>query len=803
MASYVSVASNNSTTAATWGTVTNTPTIHASTNLTTSTGGLFTATFTSPGAANNCLGAMIFVATPGVSGTMTVTLQDATVDTASTVTVNNTSLKVGWNYLVLGAPYLLNNLGAGNYRFRVKHTTTSDSVAADSGATLPAYMAVDDRTGVPASGDQAYVAGPVGGATTTVTQVGTTQTYGNATDLTVIINRTVGYALQVCNNAIYKFDTTANTTVAFNGCTSINSGGEWQIGTSGVPYAFNGKVIYTNTVALNCGGFVALGGKQTWYGATKTYYKTTFTSGTGTAASPFVVADPVAWSVGDELFVCPSSSNAGNATEGEYRFIITVNSSTSYVLSSTSGGAENALVNSHTGADILNITRNIVVTTSDITKQTYWNNLSLVQGDANMQWSRFEYVGGNVTSKLGVTLCGGSNGYATADYSVAYKSARAGFFMGTPASGQTWNGLIAVGGTGLAGIYYNNATSHTLNDCYAVGITGTGFNLAPITSSIFNRCKAIGCSTGWAYNAVASLTFNSCEAHCSNGSGVGLNNSTYLIHSNCLYGSKGKSQTSDVSITTNTLNAGYFINCTFGSPTLASNYLNGLAGSLVSFHAINLTDNYHKWYTNYGSAQATGSGLADTTVRTVSSLGVRLSPENNTTGFSWSFQIPARANSVVGFTGFFQKNVAFGTSVATISLYLPGLVPGIDAASTSYNLPNTTGSWLPVNIVANYTSSINALATIVVTGITATASAYLYCDDFYNAGDGTTTFDRVTGLDVWYNGLPASVIAPQTPSAADIAANVWAVQTSTLTTAGTTGKAQKDGLTTAKFIGLK
>jgi hypothetical protein len=86
-----------------------------------------------------------------------------------------------------------------------------------------------------------------------------------------------------------------------------------------------------------------------------------------------------------------------------------------------------------------------------------------------------------------------------------------------------------------------------------------------------------------------------------------------------------------------------------------------------------------------------------------------------------------------------------------------------------------------------------------VTAISATAGAYLYADDFYNAGDTVTSTDKVTGLDTWYQGKPLTIITPQATSAADI----WTFPTANLTTAGTTGNILKKVLTVGKFLGLK
>src|SRR3954468_12018727 len=93
MARWVSLATGNWSTAATWTEVTNTPALHASTNISVSTSNLFTATYTAPNTTNKCTGVALYLATANTSGgNITITLQESTVDTAATVTVAASAL---------------------------------------------------------------------------------------------------------------------------------------------------------------------------------------------------------------------------------------------------------------------------------------------------------------------------------------------------------------------------------------------------------------------------------------------------------------------------------------------------------------------------------------------------------------------------------------------------------------------------------------------------------------------------------------------------------------------------------------
>lgn len=232
-----------------------------------------------------------------------------------------------------------------------------------------------------------------------------------------------------------------------------------------------------------------------------------------------------------------------------------------------------------------------------------------------------------------------------------------------------------------------------------------------------------------------------------------------------------------------------FNNCLFGAATLVSLYPSLSASSIIKFHKYNETDNNHRWYTKYGIAQSTGAGLTDTTVRTPGSLGLRMAPEDATTGFSWEFKILARANTGVFWNGFFQKNAAFGADEVTCELFLPGSTVADDTAT----LTDLTGDWQVASLAANYTGDVDLYAIVRITAKTATANAYVYLDDFYN---GT---NEITALDVWDEGQPSEIMFEQLGDAA----SVWSVALDAIGTPGTTGEKIKDALQLDEFVGLK
>ena len=95
MAKKLAVATGAYSAAATWGGITNTPTLHASTNITLANGTYYTVAYTAPNLIDAATGILIHCVAKGTAGTITATLQENSagyVDVAGTaVTINTTA----------------------------------------------------------------------------------------------------------------------------------------------------------------------------------------------------------------------------------------------------------------------------------------------------------------------------------------------------------------------------------------------------------------------------------------------------------------------------------------------------------------------------------------------------------------------------------------------------------------------------------------------------------------------------------------------------------------------------------------
>lgn len=805
MAHLVANSSGNFNTAGTWDTVRNTPTLHATTNISVTTGGVKTVGFTAPNTTNAATGVMIFAASYPSSGRdWTATLEESGVATAAVATILQSDMPItaGWVYFRLATPYVYTTTTASAYKWIIKSTVAnSGTVAADSGAGNPCFLSTENTNAAPGA-DQIYILAHNCTTAITVTVDGTSgSVWGGTNDFVgfglrklTVNNCVIGGAL-ANSTAVLEWDRTANSTCVFTTITGVYDGGEIRMGTVASPQPQGIKAYLRksgNSVRVTSLGT----GIISMVGYPLTYYKTSYVSGAGTAASPLVVSDPVDWTVGDYIATTATSNNATNYNETEFRYIITKNSSTSYVLSSTSGGAETAYTYTHsTSAFIINLTRNVVCDNTTVS-----NSISIEPSSTSssvFQWANLLSLGlasaGNSPSSVGafalniptvnnipVDYCsfGSANGYAL-------------IIKSTSSTSYTGN------------IFYSSAAAAAQGTCAALGITGQNLNFidhifisnsrqgveyrgtnCTLTNPILisNNTGGIA-SQGALYLASgAPITVLNPKINCNRISGItlaGTSNSEILSGD---IGTIGVNQDSDVAILAGAANNILFSSVNCGSTNLVTGHTSGAIGAtLIAFDTLNGTVNNHIWYTEYGSARSTGAGLSDTTVRTSGTLNVRMYPENSTTGFSWSYKILAIPGRAVSALGFIQRNAAFSSDDCIVELFLPGST----VADATQTMGTTSGSYLVYNIAAVYSGSISRYATVKITGKTTNSSAYLYIADLFN---GT---NHIIDLTTWDNGQPSPIMFEQLGDAAA----VWAVPLSTLTTAGTTGKKQVDNLT--------
>lgn len=795
-------------------------TMLGSATITATTAGLTLAGITSsgvtaPNLVNKITGVWICISTlPSNAGNITAEIMESGVSKA-TATINLADAHLGMNYFRFATPYQFATLTASAYTCRLKNTVGSSGNVRTAASGLW-FQFTYDTAGALGASDDLWIGGfnDAGLTTKTCTLSGTANTFGSKAATSIgSTTQTMGAALTIGSGGTFKHDTAANCTTTLKGSVWVTAGGVFDIRGSATKSIVSTFII-DSTANGDQGLFSATsttGGQMLTTGATYDQY-TRYASGTGTAADPLIVS--VAWDadVNDEIVIPGVAYNTN-----QVRFIKTRNSSTSFVLSATAGGAESAITNTPAvGSYIANLTRNVIIKPVTTTLGYYINNSSNTAG--NFNYTRFEYS--DNTSGKAITLSGGSTGGATSSFDgiVGYQTSITGgrhwlamSNSGDPSTsvtthtGITSYNTAGTNYTGQSGVGFQTTSNKTVN--YLLHYNGTSTTACAMlsvnvssTGNTFNNCHAYGANgsaspTGYAVGIFSSSgnTFNNCTINACRTNAVYLSTGTGNTFNSCNFGTAA-TNTIDTLCFSSTLNQALFNACSFGSATLISNYLNQLDTSSINFQEMDSNTSKHRWYTNKGSWWSAGAGLTDTTVRTASSLSLVSKPENNSTGSSWIFKIPANPTSQVGIFGYLYRNATFSSGALTAELFLPGtLITGTPDAT--YTFPTTTGSWLPFNISAYYSGSVARYAQVKITGVTATAGAYFFIDDLYDAGTG----NKVAGLDLWDEGQPSQIMVQSDFSVVPSA--VWAYSDQTTST-NTMGQRQVDAANNAELAAI-
>lgn len=775
--------------------------------------GITSSGVTAPNLTNKITGCWINIATaPTNGGNLIVEAMESGVVKAS-ATINNADIQLGLNYVRYATPYQFATLTASAYTVRVRNSVNTSGYGQlrTAAANLWFMFTYDTATTIGAT-DDVWVAGfhDSGLTTKTLTISGTSNSWGSAT-ATALGGATVsmGAAVTIGTGGTFKFDTSASTTLTLNGSVWVNS----PTAVFDMRGSATKSIINTLIFSMAANGDQGLhsatqtaGGQILTTGATYNIY-TTYASGLGTAASPMITN--IAWDadVGDEIVI----GGGSDYTKNETKYIKTRNSSTSFVLCNTPGGAESALANTHAaGSHIANLTRNVIIKPSNTSRG--WYSYHYSSTDSNFNYTRMEYS----DCSSGRAVAPSVNSLSSFDGVVFYNNSISGrttlVVRGNDATPQTHNGIILYntqGGnfTAQSGIGFQTTSNKTLTNCFQFNAPGStsscGFISLGVssTSNTFENCHSYGGNAGnsvigYAIGIFSSNanTFNNCSINGARRNAVYFSTASGNTFNNCNFGTIA-SNTIDIFTVSSSLNQAYFNASSFGSATLISNYLNQLDTSLIKFQDMDGNTSKHRWYTNYGSWWSAGSGLTDTTVRTASSLALVSKPENASTGSSWVFKVPANPTSQVGIFGYVYRNSTFSSGTLKVELFLPGtLLTGTPDAT--YTFPTTTSSWLPFNISAYYSGSVARYAQVRITGVTATSGAYFFIDDLYDAGTG----NKVAGLDLWDEGQPSQIMVQSDFSVVPSA--VWGYSDSN-TQANTMGQRQVDAADDAELASIK
>lgn len=425
MAYWIAGASGNFATSSTWQSVDSTSLLDSESSNNGVGGVAYSSTFTPGSITIDGIAIKLQYVNTSPTGTITVELYNNTLsslvsgasttinvsDLPPTSTDSNKGNEGGWVFFKFASSVTL--LVANAYQVGVA-TSNGGQVNLYTNGTSNNWsrMLRTTTTGSPTTGDAINVLGEMTGAGTYNTR---TVTMNNTTS-------TEFGLMCVGQYGIITWGTTASTNylLILENNLIIYNGGTFSMGTSGT------VVPSTSTASLKfdaSGGSYGInvrnGGTFNAYGATKGTVNTTLNGDVSANATTFIVTANTNWSTSDVLAIASTTQTASQSEK------VTIASQASQTITIGTGGGSggNSLKYAHGGggtsqnglpitAEVINLTRNVVVTAYNTSYPTYvYVNVTAV---INAQYAEFSYLGINTQNYRGIEF--NSTGTSSIEY---------------------------------------------------------------------------------------------------------------------------------------------------------------------------------------------------------------------------------------------------------------------------------------------------------------------------------------------------------------------------------------------------
>lgn len=552
MARLVSRVSGDFTNSATWRTCDATSAIATTSSTNSTTAYVYSPAFTlGNGVEIEGIALFLHHITASGAGTFSVALSEddgATAVREVTINLNDVqhlfSTLVGtWVFFKFPSVYTAD--GGADYKVGVKSSVNAQAVVY-RGATAAdwARLLVTTTAAAPAAADDLYIMGEHTGA-------------GAEADVTVTMDNTTTTAFGVCEIAdggILTWGTTASTNyvLRLGGLMRMFAGGIQRIGTSGTRVPRSSTAVLEFVCASNgqfglrcepgMGGFDAYGESRT---SGKNVVQTLLTTDHASGVTTLDVAHDTGWLSGDTIVIASTnirSSSPGAQVETK---ILNGNatSNTLPITVATSHTHHGGVADPDVVAEVINLTRNIVIRSTNTSFATYVYVNSRAQGSVNCEWVQFDNVGFTDATRLGVHIA--TTQLSGSTYAFRYCSLSGkyfGFYVANASAGVTFSfrdcvvapvagsaGAISVGGgTGI-----NVAAVIDIQDnCIvssATGGTGVSLTFSAAYTAIFTLVtvannRAAGGSIGLyiSGNHMSGLTVTNTVVHSTTSVGVRL-----------------------------------------------------------------------------------------------------------------------------------------------------------------------------------------------------------------------------------------------------------------------------------------
>ncbi len=785
--------------------------------------------------AGNCQGLIIYLATAThCNKDVTVKLQENTgswVDRASvTLTANQITNSVASNAqatwvkaFTFATPYAVDTT-ASKWRFDISQGSgTNNWSLRTSNGTAPSYITWCDNA-ISYTTNDVIIAKETITIDQNCTFKGLLST-GDSTNSICAIACTSTTRDPTANGMIVWDDTPASSyTMNIDGYMVLSAYAGFHIGnsTNRIPYAQKAVVNIKNATsgtATNTGigqggnaSHASVTGKSSFqlYGEVPAVRVTELASDANFNQKNIVTTDTTGWSVGDKVVVCKAQTAGGTAETAPFTIDTISGTNITFlenILSAkrlTGGkvfrvngyGVEIIVENSTAITNYLNGCNGYTVDGAYITRAVFnftngtseWNDSAANITDLKTVDSAF------VGASIYATVNWHNSRTITAERCHNFKGGFSSTFYGPPTALKTIKDCIFYG-TGIGGWYrvqnalvednyvYNNGSpllgngglyNSTFRNNYFWGAQYVFRNDGPFANILFEN-------NIWDYTDRSFYNFNVVTNVIFRNDTFGVELATRYVFSNFQNYSP--------------ISAVLFDNCVIkpvlNSPT--ENNGESVDGSKMRFQDYNQTANYDFTAMTYGTITRTGTGLADTTVRTAGGFAMRFEPTYSPNLMHWEQNVP---------TGNIQNKTM------TVSLWVklnnsaywagthtkPTLTIDYDNGTTITSVAQGNTNWQLLACTFTPATTYGQIEMKVTGATDATGTdRYFYVDDVNVAYPAGVAID-LGNLDLWAEGLPVAPAIATMPSLG----GVWDEPLSVHTIAGSAGKILKDGADNAE-----
>lgn len=761
---------------------------------------VYSDVFTAPNTSAQCIGAVFFIQAMHAlwTGSITLKLQEfngsAWVDKATEV-IDVTTLPVrnperAALYIKFATPYSYATTSTGYYRFQYIFTNTQGTyggaVYINSSSNV-CTLAVDDRTGAPGTTDDVVVVGEMRSSLQVEVLLSGSVEFGglkkSAPSFFSGFNPSFRWGCTVSLNGKISTDTAVTNSLYIKG-QIVNAEGEISFG------SVDNHITATNPLLIEfdmgvAGGIFHWRGTLSMVGESKAVRRE-YSSGAGTAASPLVIdAAASDWAVGDELLVTQvGTDGANNYNNCQYRYIIALNSPTSFVVSATQGGAEAALTNTRSyangNAHVVNLSRSIILRGKSGTGANY---LQMRVGDqvvtsfyaaairftSHIEQVRFESMGFTDIRPVGTSYSGNVGQSLlpfTFDGNVFYApQSNMGFQPVSMGINDFYQFSDITFCKSTSSSFYLSMSGNFFEclrwnfiDNQRGGITVSSLTYATLDDFVMAALNKENSSSNTAYQlyfssaCLGSVIRNLKHYSCRGSSNMLLSSPIVPDFYDSEFNYRGYSS----GFTINILNSGggiaRAVRCKWGNGNKYSQNAGYAIWAEVDRAGV-AWDNYYSDPINNVLLVPTGAGLADTNVRTENSKAISIkalfSSALGGVGI-FSFYVLAPAGKAVNVFGYAKKAAALVGLTAKARITLP--------FSSNYaaevTLTDDT-NWNLWSLSADYSAgTITSLARIDII-VPYISSGYLYLDDIMN---GT---NAISALDMMFDARPSPIMVDQ------------------------------------------